>query len=305
MSYPAESRYTNSALSLTEPATTSAYSLNDTLRYLERINIPSTTDLTPSLALLDQLLLSHHLSIPYDSSSLHVKRQDWLGENKPIILGTGDGMELFDVRLGQGNFERIVDRRSGGFCYALNTAFATVGRSSLFQLSAALAESANCVGDQLLRSLKFRVSDVGGRVYLIRGKDPATVGYKWSPITHQILIVDWPGSEGKRYMMDAGFAGGGLTKALLIRDGEESNSLSETESFLLRKEQLIEDENVFHDRPEGFTLLRRVLPRGLTIHTAKVSICSFSALLHDSKQTLLCLSFSKLISSKLITFKHR
>lgn len=105
ISFPAESTYLNSSW----PPTLSGYSLADTLAYLTRIQHPSS-DLTPSLALLDSLLLAHHLSAPYDTSALHVPWSDWTGEdpNKVIEFGKGDGMELFDSNKGAGNFDRIV-----------------------------------------------------------------------------------------------------------------------------------------------------------------------------------------------------
>lgn len=151
--------------------------------YLDRLSIPELTDLTPSYALLAQLLLAHQLAIPYDSTSLHLKRADWLSDpTKRIVIGTGvgDGMQL-----GEGNFKRIIERRTGGFCYALNTLFAG-----------------------LLRTLGFSVGESGARVYMHRGKDPEVVGYAWSSVTHEVLLVGWPGLE-ERYLVDAGFGGGG------------------------------------------------------------------------------------------------
>ena len=94
------------------------------------------------------------------------------------------------MELGKGNFERIIERKAGGFCYALNTLFAG-----------------------LLRTLGFDVGESGARVYMHRGKDPEVVGYSWSSITHEVLLVGWKGVGGKgqtdRYLVDAGFGGGG------------------------------------------------------------------------------------------------
>lgn len=168
----------------------SHYSPADVAAYLARIGIPAATDLTPSLALLDTLLLAHQLAIPYDSTSLHVRTADWNDPAKthdPILLGRGQGMEL-----GETSFRRILGG-SGGFCYALNTAFAG-----------------------LLRSLSFNVSELGARVYMHRGKDPAVAGYLWSSITHEVLAVGWEGTQD-RYLLDAGFGGGGCPYACVPR----------------------------------------------------------------------------------------
>lgn len=89
------------------------------------------------------------------------------------------------MELGRGNFERIIERKAGGFCYALNTLFAG-----------------------LLRTLGFDVGESGARVYMHRGKDPEVVGYAWSSITHEVLLVGWKG-QTDRYLIDAGFGGGG------------------------------------------------------------------------------------------------
>lgn len=169
-------------LSTTTPPQLATLNLPDTLAYLERIGLPSSTaTLPPSLPLLAQLSFAHQTTTSYDSSSLHVTTAEWEEPSTPIVLGDGQGMEM-----GRGNFERIVLRRGGGHCIALNTLYAS-----------------------LLRGFGFAVAECGARVYLPRGKDAAEVGWLWSALTHVTLVVDWEGSEGRRYVIDVGFGGGG------------------------------------------------------------------------------------------------
>ncbi|KDE07004.1 hypothetical protein MVLG_02740 [Microbotryum lychnidis-dioicae p1A1 Lamole] len=185
-------------------------SLPDTESLLSRLDLPTTlADSEPSLELLYQILMAWHTHIPYDTSSLHVKRTDWenaMEESRSIVLGTGDGMEL-----GVGNFERISKRYT----------------------------------------------------------DPAIVGYDWSCITHELLVVDWAGSSSKRYVLDAGFGGGGCPYPIVLEDGATSRSLTRNESFLLRKQTMgINSFEEIHDPPSGWTLYRRVLPRGSVVEDA-------------------------------------
>ncbi|SCV69018.1 BQ2448_2038 [Microbotryum intermedium] len=220
-------------------------SLPDTLTLLSRLDLPTTlAHAEPSLDLLSQILMAWQTHIPYDTSSLHVKRGEWEAakeESRPIRLGHGDGMEL-----GKGNFERITQRYTGGYCYAQNTLCAA-----------------------FLRGFGYRVTEVGARVYLFRGKDPAVEGYDWSCITHELLIVDWPNSNKRRYVLDAGFGGGGCPYPILLEDGATSRSLSKNESFLLRKQSMdVNSLEEVHDPPSGWTLYRRVLPRGTVVEDA-------------------------------------
>ncbi|CEQ39935.1 SPOSA6832_01509, partial [Sporobolomyces salmonicolor] len=205
---PAESIY----FSTTLPPVLAVLNLADTHLYLRRLGLsPSLASQPPSLELLSTLLLAHHTHIPYDSSALHVPPGDWTGPSKPIQFRRGRGMEL-----GKGNFDRIMkgkdvqpDGRKGGmpgqgsYCYGLN------------QLSASL-----------LRGFGFRVSEIGARVFLHRGKDPKESGVwcvclalatklsmaqsypdRWSQTTHMALLVDWPGSE-ERWFLDVGASSG-------------------------------------------------------------------------------------------------
>ncbi|GAA5888060.1 hypothetical protein JCM6882_000267 [Rhodosporidiobolus microsporus] len=231
---PAESLY----FSTTIPPALAVLNLADTERYLERIGLPaSLADAKPSLELLEKLLMANHLTIPFSSASIHVPAEDWLGPNKPIELRRGPGMEL-----GKKNFERLITKKQGGYCYSTNPTCAA-----------------------FLRGFGFRVSEIGARVYLHRGKDPREVGIWWSQMTHVALLVDWEGSED-RWLFDIGFGGGACPIPIPLRDGATTHSLSKNESFLLREETMpVGDLQTIPDPPRGFTLYRRVVPAGYAI----------------------------------------
>lgn len=131
----------------------------------------------------------------------------------------------------------------------------------------------------------FRVSEVAARVFMNRGKDPREAGYAWSCVshiretaesgltekvnpqnTHVALIVDWKDSN-RRYLVDVGFGGGGPPYPIPLKDGETAASISKSESFLLREEQMPVDKAhpIMHDPPAGWTLYRRIVPAGAII----------------------------------------
>ncbi|ORY59418.1 hypothetical protein BCR35DRAFT_309276 [Leucosporidium creatinivorum] len=230
---PTESLY----FSTSNPPALATLNEEDTLKYLARLNLPLTLiEEPPSLDLLAALLFAHHTNVPFGTTPIHVPRADWTADDKPIELGAGVAGGVGGMDLGAGNFKRVVEQWGTGFCFSLNSLFAS-----------------------LLRGFGFRTSEVGTRVYLHRGKDPAEAGYLWSPITHELLIVDWPESEGERWMVDVGFGGGGSPRPIALRDGATSASISPSESFLLRAENLpIGDIPTIYDPAPGYTLYRRV-----------------------------------------------
>ncbi|GAA5996303.1 uncharacterized protein JCM10292_007521 [Rhodotorula paludigena] len=237
---PAESLYFSTSM----PPALACLNLPDSEAYLERIGLPASLAADPpSLELLSRILMAHMCTVPYDSSAIHVPREAWKAdEAREIRWREGPGMEL-----GCGNFERVVLRRQGGYCFALN------------QLAASF-----------LRGFGFRVSEVGARVFLHRGKDPKEHGYWWSQTTHMALIVDWDGGEC-RWFADFGFGGGGCPNPILLRDGATSLSLSKSESFLLKEEPMPLGELVSttHDAYPGWTLYRRVVDAGVVIRSAE------------------------------------
>lgn len=114
-------------------------------RYLERIAYRGPT--APTLEALRQLHLAHMTTVPFEN--LSVRR------GEPIVL---DPERLF---------EKIVDRRRGGFCYELNGLFAV-----------------------LLDALGFRISRLAGRV------GPAGISFD-----HMALRVDLD----EPWLADVGF----------------------------------------------------------------------------------------------------
>ncbi|KAK4688964.1 hypothetical protein P7C73_g1140, partial [Tremellales sp. Uapishka_1] len=224
----------------------------DAIDYLKRINIAEPEQclrLPPSLDLLSHLQMQHMLTVPYDTSPMHVNWSEWSGPARPIVFGQGSGMGL-----GEWTFNRIVHGHASGFCFAINCLFAS-----------------------LLRTLGYRVSEVGARNNLRRGSDFAKVPCAFSAITHIVLLVDWPAGPG-RYFVDAGYGGGSCpfpfvtflptsdrllilwSFRILLQDGQTSRSLLSTESFRLRQEVLRVDSDIWHDPPSGFSVYRRVTP---------------------------------------------
>jgi N-hydroxyarylamine O-acetyltransferase len=92
--------------------------------YLERINYRGS--LTPSSETLRELQVAHLLTVPFENLSIHHK--------EAILLET------------EALFEKIVDRRRGGFCYELNGLFAALLSGLGFQVEMLAAEVASADG---------------------------------------------------------------------------------------------------------------------------------------------------------------
>ncbi|GAA5943739.1 arylamine N-acetyltransferase family protein [Sporobolomyces koalae] len=185
------------------PGTSGKLGRQDTLAYLARINLePEVADAKPSLELLTKIQTAHLLAVPFESTSVHVR--DWSDDDADIVLGQGE-----IVPLEQRGFRHIVDLRRGGYCFLLNGTFPC-----------------------LLRALGFTVSECLGRVNLIR-KEPDIHGVDWSGLSHHILIVDWPASDGDRYLCDVGF-GSGPTSPMSIRHGTIVSSIPATDEYQLQ-----------------------------------------------------------------------
>mgnify|MGYP001567010543 CR=1 FL=1 len=162
------------------------------------LNLPtSLLAARPSLDLLRQLELAQLLSVPFESTILHVPSSAWT-EDPDRAIQLGESGE--SVALGEAAFDRIVRERKGGYCFSLNSVFAA-----------------------LLRHW-FRVSDVAARVYGHLDQDPAAKGWSWAPTSHHVLIAGWDGEEGM-WILDGGFGGGQSPYpcvVLLASDGGES-----------------------------------------------------------------------------------
>ena len=120
----------------------------DIKKYLERINYLDA--INPTFEVLSKLQTTHLLNVPFENLDIH--------NNKKIDL-----TNLFD---------KIVNRKRGGFCYELNGLFY-----------------------ELLHEIGFTVKMVSARVY--DGKED------YSPeFDHMALIVD---IENDNYLVDVGF----------------------------------------------------------------------------------------------------
>ncbi len=93
--------------------------------YLDRINYHGS--LAPSAETLRDLQVAHLLSVPFENLSIH--------SGEPIVLD--------DAAL----FQKVVQRRRGGFCYELNGLFAALLRSLGFKVEMLSAGVANAAGE--------------------------------------------------------------------------------------------------------------------------------------------------------------
>jgi N-hydroxyarylamine O-acetyltransferase len=136
----------------------------DTGAYLKRINYSGS--IAPTAETLRQLQLAHLLSVPFENLSIH--------SGEPIVLN--------DHAL----FNKIIERRRGGFCYELNGLFAA-----------------------LLRNLGFNVQMLSASVANAQGE--------WGPeFDHMTLVV----SLNERWLVDVGF-GDSFIEPLLLDSREE------------------------------------------------------------------------------------
>ncbi len=84
----------------------------DVAAYLDRINYHGSTD--PILETLCALHRAHMLAVPFENLDIPLKR--------PIVLD----QELL--------FDKLVNRRRGGFCYELNALFSALLREMGFNV---------------------------------------------------------------------------------------------------------------------------------------------------------------------------
>jgi arylamine N-acetyltransferase len=148
----------------------STYTDGQVSRYLERINFPTVTPPSfpaPTLDTLRRLVACHLNACPFENLSLHYSTQRTISLNPELL------------------FDKLVNKRRGGYCMEQNEAFAT-----------------------LLRSLGYILYTVGGRVFMEGG-----VG----GLGHMAIIVTLYDVE---YLVDVGFGGDGLTAPLPIFNGQ-------------------------------------------------------------------------------------
>ncbi|GAA5971583.1 hypothetical protein JCM11641_000650 [Rhodosporidiobolus odoratus] len=220
-----------------DPFVATTLSREDAKAYLDRLSLPrSTLDEKPSAQLLQLLMQTQLEQIPKDTSPLHVPEEQWKGPNTSIKLSSA----FTNMPESAGAFDRIIRRRKGAFCFSVNSTLAA-----------------------FLRALGFRVSEMVGRTYKSLGNDPLTHtdGWKWGTSTHQLLIVDWAGSDG-RYLVDGAWGPWSCSVPIKLADGETVLGLNQYEAFRLEHEYLPLSPN--HTQPidniKGWTLYRYITP---------------------------------------------
>lgn len=154
----------------------------DTQRYLDRIGfaLPVRVDYET----LRQLAIAHQQTVPFENLDVHL--------GVPIVLDT-DAL-----------FGKIVDRKRGGYCYELNSAFGA-----------------------LLRELGFSVDFIAARV--VR---PGSTGLPFDHLTLRVTIGDTP------YLADVGF-GDGFYEPMELRDGSTTKRFEREYRVAARGEQFV------------------------------------------------------------------
>jgi N-hydroxyarylamine O-acetyltransferase len=148
----------------------------DTTAYLRRINYAGP--LAPTAETLRQLHVAHLLTVPFENLSMY-----W---GEPIVL-TDEAL-----------FEKIVQRRRGGFCYELNGLFAA-----------------------LLRALGFDVVMLEGGVINPRGE----FGLKFDHMPLMVTLAD-------RWLVDVGF--GDCFREPLLLD-ERADQLQDRRAYRIEE----------------------------------------------------------------------
>ncbi|GAA5999385.1 uncharacterized protein JCM10292_001252 [Rhodotorula paludigena] len=205
--------------------------------YLERIALPK--DLVhspPSLDLLKTLMVSHLEHVAKDTSPLHVPEEQWDGPSTPIKLSSA----FTNMPESTGAFDRVVQQRKGAFCFAINATFAA-----------------------LLRSFGFRVSELVGRAFKSLGNDPTVHedGWRWGTLTHELLVADWQGSDG-RWLVDGAWGPWSCSVPIKLENGAQTLGLNPYEAFEVRHEVLPLDAAAAQpiDSLAGWTLYRFIPP---------------------------------------------
>lgn len=140
--------------------------------YLERIGYfqkPDTSEET-----LKDLHMAHTMSVPFENLDVFYK--------KPVLL---DEASLF---------EKIVNKRRGGYCFEMNGIFSIA-----------------------LKKIGFRVTDLLARVNID--------GINFTAKTHQALMVE---AGGKNWLADVGFGNDGILAPLLLEKDMEHVQFAHT-----------------------------------------------------------------------------
>lgn len=152
-------------------------------RYLSRIGLKGIS-LPPTAQTLETLQRAHLRTVPYENLDILA--------GKPIVLEK------------EALYEKIVERRRGGYCFELNELFG-----------------------HLLRALGFGVTDSFGR--FLRGETEIPMR------RHHVLLVACP--DGKRFLCDVGVGNGSpMVPVPLIEGVPFSDGL---ESYRLRRDDFL------------------------------------------------------------------
>ncbi len=143
-------------------------------RYFARIGYAGPRQ--ANLAALHALTAAHTQSIPF--------------ENLDVLLGRG--IDIHDDAI----FDKLVERRRGGYCFEQNGLLLCV-----------------------LRELGFEVTPLSARVRLDRPRDDTP------PRTHMFLRVEL---DGQAWFTDVGVGGASLTSAIRFEPGLEQSTPHET-----------------------------------------------------------------------------
>ena len=155
----------------------------DARRYLQRIG--DCGDLTPTLATLRRLHQNHLRTVPFETLDIH--------RNRPLSLEP--------PRL----FEKIVEKRRGGFCYELNGLFAL-----------------------LLEDLGFHVTRLSGRVIDKEGSP----GPEFDHLTLMVRI------ESRDWLADVGF-GESFTEPIPMDGGSGKGERDVVESNVVESNVVV------------------------------------------------------------------
>ncbi|MBW0505696.1 hypothetical protein O181_045411 [Austropuccinia psidii MF-1] len=202
--------------------------------YLQRIGLQrDQLDSLSKLEALRKIQLAHLLTVPFDTTAVHLPLDWWSDEHSqtPIVIGKDSPFqpELVSVDCDD-TLRNIVKNRRGGYCWSLNSCFA-----------------------RLLLTLGYHVLKLPARVYTPRTQNPAQVGYEWTPICHLCLLVD---VDNTQFLCDVGFGGGGPPYPIPFVMDQEASSLGPVEKFRLVR-QICPELNSEGQLP-GYTLERWV-----------------------------------------------
>ncbi len=152
-------------------------------RYLSRIGLPET-HLPPTAQTLETLQRAHLRTVPYENLDILA--------GKPIVLEK------------EALYEKIVERRRGGYCFELNELFG-----------------------HLLRALGYGVTDSFGR--FLRGETEIPMR------RHHVLLVTC--EDGGRFLCDVGVGNGSPTRPVPLIEGE--TLIDGQDTYRLRRDDFL------------------------------------------------------------------